>query len=196
MTSTSAYSILQARPDLDDCVIDQYPRDMPCIWQPTEGVPTRHLYPAALDFHMSRRMGGKVVTDCLRNTLGYLFVSARFRHVLESSAGVDIEYLPLRLINHKGRRQPGEFFIANVLGTLDCMDMQRSEYEPSALRKGEVFGLRKLELEVGRIEPSRNMFRLTTMPRLILVRQELVRAMEQAALTGVAVSPVGASVDL
>ncbi|WP_338041926.1 MULTISPECIES: imm11 family protein [Myxococcus] len=196
MTATPSYAILQARTDLEDCVIDQFPRDLACIWQPTEGVPARGLYPAALDFHMSRRMGGKGVTDCLRNTLGYLFVSARFRQVLESSAGVDIEYLPIRLINHKGRREPGEFFVANVLGALDCMDMRRSEYEPSALRKGEVFGLRKLELDMSRIEPSRNLFRLTTMPRLIIARWELVQAMELAGLAGVSVSPVGTPVDL
>ena len=196
MEPSPSYFILTAANDLDGCVVDQYPRDMQCIWQPTEGVRVRPLYPSALDFHMSRRMGGKRVSDVLRNTLGYFIVSERMRHLLEAGSTADIEFLPLQLFNHKGRRELQTFFIANVLAVFDCMDPRRSEYEPSALKKGELFELRRLHLDTSRIDPRRNIFRLASMPRVIIIREELAHVLQEAGLTGMDLIPMGSAVTL
>ncbi len=166
----SPHFILRAREDPDGCVLDRYPSGYEPLWQATQGVPlgARHPSPPPV-FEMSRRLGGKALYDCVENTLGYLIVSERVRGALEDRATSPIEFLPLHIQNHKGRREPRGYFIANVLGQVDCADRARSQYMDSSMRPGQFCDLTMLFLDPARVDPKRNIFRLAELPRVILV---------------------------
>lgn len=193
----SAYFILRAKDDPDGCVLDRYPPACAPLWQATEGVPLGALHPSPPPvFEMSRRVGGKALHDCVDNTLGYLVVSERVRGVLEARATAPIEFLPLLIQNHKGRREPRGFFIANVLGQVGCADRARSQYIDSAMRPGQFCDLTKLLLDPDRVDPERNIFRLAELPRVILVREDLADALRQSGATGLDLIAPGTEVSL
>lgn len=191
------YFILTAQPHPDSCVLDRYPAHFEHIWQATEGVLLGGRYPSRpLRFEMSRRVGGKRLLDCIENTLGYLIVSEIVREVLEAQATTAIEFLPIQLVNHKGRMEPRRFFITNVLGQVDCIALARSRYEESALRPGELCDLTTLALAPEQVDPERNIFRLARRPRVILIREDLASALRQSGVQGLAFLPLGTEVSL
>ncbi len=193
----SAHFILRAQNDPDGCVLDRYPSGFEALWQATEGVASGPLHPSPPPaFEMSRRVGGKALYDCVENTLGYIIVSERVRVVLEARANMPIEFLPLHILNHKGRREPRAFFIANVLGQVDCADRARSQYIESSMRPGQFCDLTKLFLAPDRVDAKRNIFRLAELPRVILVQEELAEALRQSGTTGLELLPLGTEVSL
>lgn len=183
--------ILAARSHPDGCVLDNYPSSLKALWQATVGMPLGAAYPSPPpDFEMSRRLGGKVLFDCVENTLSYLIVSERIRGVLEAHATTAIEYLPLRLLNHKKRYVSQAFYIANVLGQVDCADRARSRYVESSMRPGQFCDLTLLCLESARVDTKRNIFRLAQMPRVILVSEDLATALRDSQATGLDLLPL------
>ncbi|WNG14148.1 imm11 family protein [Cystobacter fuscus] len=181
----------------DSCILDRHPEYFEHIWQAAEGVRLGSLYPPQpLRLAMSRRMGGKAVFDIIANTLGYLIVSERVRGVLERNATADIEFLPIQLVDHKGRDETRGFFIANVLGQVDCVDLKASRYEESALSPGEFFALTKLVLDETRVDARRNIFRITRLPQVILVREELAAGLRESGATGLSLLQLGTEVSL
>ncbi|NVJ04129.1 hypothetical protein HUW63_02575 [Myxococcus sp. AM001] len=193
----SHYFVLSAGAHPDGCVLDQHPSSFEHIWQATEGIPLGNRFPPhPLGLPMSRRMGGKATFDIVTNTLGYLIVSERIRDVLERHATTAIEFLPIELINHKGRRDTGPFFIANILGQIDCVHLGESVYEESALAPGEFSELTRLVLDASRVDTARNIFRISRLPRVILVREDLATRLKESGATGLALIPLESEVSL
>lgn len=193
----STHFVLCAQSNPDACVLDHYPSGFQALWQPTEGVASGARAPSSPpEFEMSRRLGGKLVQDCVENTLGYTIVSERVRAVLESHASTPIEFLPLHIRNHKGRREPQTFFIVNVLGQVSCADRARSQYIESAMRPGQFCDLTKLFLDPERVDAKRNIFRLAELPRVILVRSDLADLLRHSGVTGLELLPLGTEVSL
>jgi hypothetical protein len=187
-----SHYILAARTEPDACVLDRFPSIRSYIWQATEGEVASTSFPDGVELRMSARAGGKAVRDVVRNTLGMVILSARARAVLDTVARAPMEYLPLVIIDHKGRRSAQPTFIANVLGRVDCVDLSASAFEESSMRAGEFFSLSKLVLDPKRIDPQRNLFRIAQWPRLILVSDEVASALTAADLSGLdLIDPAG-----
>jgi len=123
--------------------------------------------------------------DCLRGT-GFRVISAKARQVLEG-AGVGkpekIEYLPIKIINHKGRVEPVEYFIANPLDIVDCIDMEASKAEMDSIDKGMIEDCAQLVLRENVIPAELKVFRLAKWNSTIIVRSTLAESMKAAGLT-------------
>ncbi len=196
-TGAAGHFILVAdQESLDYCMIEDYPQGMEAIHRPAVGVRMNERYRESMGFRMSSTIGGKVVPDLVRNALGYCIASARLRELLEGQAGVEIEFLPMHIINHKGRREKGEFFIGNVIGSVDCVDRGRSEFVENPMRPGEFQFLRKLALATDRIDPERKLFRIRPMPRVLIIREDLASLLGAAGVTGCSFLRLGSPVRL
>ncbi|MBU8897877.1 DUF1629 domain-containing protein [Corallococcus sp. M34] len=191
------YFILTAEPLRDGCVIDRFPEGTDDIWQATEGVLLgSSLTREPLRLSMSKRIGGKAISDAIENTLGYLIISERVRNILESYANAAIEFVPVRLINHKGREEPHKLFIANILRTTDCVDREASLYEESALAPGQFTRITKLVLDPTRIDLSDDIFRIASRPRIIIVTTRLAADLRASGAVGLDLLPSTAMVNL
>jgi hypothetical protein len=110
-----------------------------------------------------------------------LVVSDRLRQVLEC-AGVDnVEYYPAVLqIEYLDEPIEG-YWLANVIGTVACVDRERSQFEP---RHGSETG----ELRAFEIDPADSLglrlFRLAEDPRLVVVDQRVRATLEATTLRG------------
>lgn len=165
------------------CVIHQQPGNLKNMALPSRGKSIVGLADDVRDYQMSKEAKGLQVADVIRNTFGYLMASERMKKAFESHVrGAQIEYLPFRLLNHKGRMAADPCFIVNVLGTVDCADKSLSRGVETAVYKGEFFIARRLVLVESRVPKDANVFRTSLFPPGIWVGGALRSAMEKQGM--------------
>jgi len=179
------YFILETRLTPESCTISESPEPLDSKqWRIAEGERMGEHYSPNTQLQMDKRHKGLGTPDFLHNTLLLPMVSKKLRALLEAEANVEIEYLPFVLLDHKGRSVEREFYIANVIGTQDCVDRGRTEARESALAPGQYSGLFKLFLDPGRIDPKVKLFRISAKPTVLIVRTDLRAALERDGITG------------
>ena len=108
-------------------------------------------------------------------------VSGRMRMVVEALPD-HVEFYPVRLVLPKDPKLDYRYFAMNVLHNVNAFDREKSEYtdfdySPVVLR---VTKLAIVESRVG----TRNIFRLTNYPSLLIVSAKVREAFEAASLIG------------
>lgn len=149
-----------------------------------EGVAVKSWFPTDSVFQLSDDYGVKL-TDSIPNTLHLLIVSEKLKAILAEKSGAQIEFLPVHLRNQKGRIVPNPYFIANPLGTVECVDRERSKFRTSAIRPDQVFRFYRLALDPAKIPADAKLFRLKEQTDLIIVRQDLADDILLAGCDGV-----------
>lgn len=180
------------------CQIWKTPDGLPRFHRPARGLRMGEEYPAGVKFQMAPEARGTQVADVIPNAINYLMVSRRMKDLLAQHATGEIEFLPFTLLNHKGRVASDDLYIANVLGTREWADMERSMGARVTTMEGErqFEHLRRLYLKEGEVDPQTNIFRVSAMPKLVLVREDLKNLFEREGLTGAVFQPLGTKVDI
>ncbi len=122
--------------------------------------------------------------DFQPNMMSNLLVSGRARKLIESLSVSNAEWLPVAIKDHKGNVVGPDYAFLNLLGAEDAIDMERSDYEMDSLEKDQIGVIDRLALNTSAISPDAKMFRCTKERRLILIRDDVHAAFEQAGLTG------------
>jgi len=157
----------------------------------TEGVPLKDWFPSDAVYPMSPEFPRARKLYALQsNALGLLVISKELKAVFDSVGCDNIEYLPISILNHRGKLASSDYSIANVLHPMDAMDRKNSIYKMNPLLPTQVNMLSKLVLLEDRIPPERHLFRLTNAPRVYLVTETLKRAVEKKKLDGMLFIPV------
>ena len=60
------------------------------------------------------------------NTDSMLIVNSEAAGVIQTHDVGDIEVIPFKLINHKGRVHSDDYVFLNPIGTIDCLDMDKT----------------------------------------------------------------------
>lgn len=92
------------------------------------------IYPKNPTIRMSARYPGERLPAQIGNIAGMIVASKALRQAIERHCpGVEIEYLPFTLIDHKRRPCSTDYCIVNPVGGLDCVDTKASRitYSPS-----------------------------------------------------------------
>jgi hypothetical protein len=113
----------------DDIVcIEDYVRGLEMDdWRTGFGHASSDAWPVDAAIYLRKTSGSKL-TDLLGTITNTLYASPRFRQVIEKHcAGVEIEYLPFSLYDHRKRLLSKEYVIVNPIGTLDCLDTEASD---------------------------------------------------------------------
>jgi hypothetical protein len=189
------FSIIEAVLDDQHCVVDQFPDGLDEVHLPADGERVGTLYPPDVQLAMSGDFPGIRPGDLVHNTMGYTLASERMKKLLEDACTAPIEFLPFALVNHKGR-SAGTFYIANVLAVSDCVDRARTEGVEDAVNQGRLMIIRKLVLDDARIDPKLNLFRIAVLPSVLIIREDLRRAIEAAGMTGIRYLELGTKIRL
>ena len=169
----------------ESCLIDDLPRPLnKTLWRATEGGRMDAEYSAGVRLKFAKR-SGLVIPDYIPNTLLMPMVTGKLKALLEKEAGVEIEFLPFALYNHKGRVAAEDCFIANVIGTQDCADMTKTRGEKSIISPGEFEEMRRLVLDPDKVPPDAKLFRVSVFPRLPIIRDDLRAAFEREGIEGI-----------
>lgn len=113
--------------------------------------------------------------DFLPNVQGFTIVSEPVKNLFLEFGGDYVEAFQIEI----NRRTEQEYFLINILGNIDCIDLERSEYElyaPEVLVLRKIFKLVLDENKIG----GRHIFRVKNLRKEIVVSEQLKLAIEQA----------------
>jgi|SRR3972149_1518866 len=190
------YFILADKIEDEYCGIYDRPDDFPKIARPSKGVRMEQLYAQEQKFRMAKEVPGIKIPDLIHNAVHYLMISAKLKKIFEEHSSAEIEFLRFTLLNHKGRIASDECYIANIIGTVDCVDMKRTEGDEDPVNPGRLMRLERLFLLDDKIDPKLNLFRIKPMPWVVIVRDDLRKIMERERVTGATFHEMGAEVDI
>ncbi len=81
---------------------------------------------------------GKEVYDFINGRSSGLVVSKRAKELLEAEKGVNAEYVPLTIIDVKGKELEDEFFVVNPLERHEVIDLDKSTLKMSGIDKTQI----------------------------------------------------------
>lgn len=113
----------------------------------------------------------------------FLVISGKAKQLIEQETTDKIEFLPMKIINHKGRVASQDYLVVNPLDIVDCIDKDASSVEFNPINKDMISGCAQLVLKENVIPKELKIFRTQFWRGRILIRRELARKMEEAGLT-------------
>lgn len=165
--------------------IDEYPRGSPADWKFSKGISLAKEFPAGGEVSFSDNYpDNRNLYDFQPNLMSGLLVSGRARELIDSLEVTNAEWLPVVVKDHKGTIVGPDYAFLNLQGAEDAIDMDRSVYDMNFIVKDQIGLIEKLAIKPNSISPQAKMFRCTTYKRLILIREDVLAAFEQAGLTG------------
>jgi hypothetical protein len=138
--------------------------------------------PERITFTMTKEEKGDL-GDWVPTGLPGLVISKKFRQALEG-AGVDnVQYIPAEIRDAVDKRSYTDYFVANVIGVVDCIDMAQSKLTMRAALPDKIRDINELHIDEKRAA-THAMFRLGRKASLILVNEKVKKALERAKLQG------------
>jgi hypothetical protein len=112
-------------------------------------------------------------------------VSGRLKEQIAAadSAG-QIEFLPVTILNHKGRVASEDYFFLNPVGSVDCIDIEKSGVEWNDIDDTVISSFEQLVLKEDAVPPGVALFRPLHGTKTILVSRSLADRLETDGLTG------------
>lgn len=195
MSGTFKHFILTVPLREQDAFLEQETKGLAEPWLLGEGARLGEGFPPDARYPISKKKPGMKLADFIANKFGRLFVSERVRQVLAQEP-VDIEWLPVTLLDKKDGKVEASYFIANVLGRIDCVDLAQSEYDRSSFEPDEFLAVRRLVLDASRLPEAVSLFRIKEQPRTFIIRSDLVDRLVDAGARGFSLLELGAPVFL
>ena len=122
--------------------------------------------------------------DFVDNINSLIIANKKVCDVLVALALPNIEFLPIWLYDQQDQVVSKEYAIVNVLGSVDCIDMEKSEIDMDSIIETQIYSIDNLVLDYDKIPEDASIFRATTKLDEIFVRDDVKNAMESAGLEG------------
>ncbi|XDD44743.1 DUF1629 domain-containing protein (plasmid) [Leptospira sp. WS60.C2] len=151
-----------------------------------DGVSRAADFPPDARFSMNADFPEDIRTeDFISNITSALVVSERTREVLGTSALKNNEFLPVTIINHKGRKEKGPFYILHQVDLQDCIDFEQTICTRNAIDPTLLSTIKRLVLDMRRINSEVPIFRIKYFPYAPMFREDLIEKIRSAGLTGI-----------
>lgn len=178
------YRVWRSSPVNNACrlaLIQGYKRD----FEFTYGVSMAAAFPknvrAPMDGDFKKATG---LTDDLKNLDGVKVCSKRLVEFLQKNDVRHVEYLPISIINHKGKVASSDYFIVNPVGLVDALDLKASEPDYNSIKEDMIDSVVRIVLNPKRLDPERKVFRLKGFFSPVLIEKGLADAMKAAGMVG------------
>ena len=150
-----------------------------------DGVPLAQGFPEGVSFRMDPdNPHDTLLADNLVNPYMVIVASAAAVDVLRARAVPLVEYLPVSIIDHKGKAVPEPYFIVHPIEHAACLDVAASGGEWDMIDPEVLDSVENVVLDEQRIEAERELFRPKPLVDVVVVRRSLAEALEAAGLTG------------
>lgn len=181
------YFVLKEKYDEANVCLDlETPYSIPEQYQLRKGVSRLNGWPEDVFFEFSKyKPEGMILTDWVKNSRVWLIISDLFKAVLEEFCEENIEYLPIKIKNHKGRFVNELYWIANFLVLIEAVDREHSIFRVDTGNVGCIRMFDKLVLREDILKSGPLIFRLKEEPLQVIARQDLVERLNEKGITGV-----------
>jgi hypothetical protein len=155
------------------------------------GVPFENTFPTAAQFRMSNEYKKDTgLNDDLPNTDALKVCSARLVDFLKKKALKNVEYLPVSIINHKGKLASKEYFIVHPVVPQDALDAEASKPKFNAISPEKIRTVEHLVLDPRKLDPAVRLFRLKAFFEPVLLEKGLADEMTVAGFVGSYFQPI------
>jgi hypothetical protein len=154
---------------------------IPDFLEPLEWISGRKMPapPAPLKLQLAQN-SGDAITDIMGSLL--TLFSNNLKNALDRFGVNNIDYFPVEFSNAESERLRHGWWLANVVGLFECVDLNRSTFQP---QPGGLKGL----LESFHVDESKvganPIFRLKEKPTLIVINADLRKHLRETDLGGV-----------
>lgn len=148
------------------------------------GSPATPFYPKEARISLQQDRSGIKLSSLLGNMHSYLVVHSDMKDVIAAHCqGLEVEYLPVDLYDHRKRLYSRDYFFINPLGTQDCLDGVASgvEFGP----EGGVVHVGEFVLDPKKVHALPALFRIKEEPSCYMVSQTLAEALRERAFSNV-----------
>jgi hypothetical protein len=155
-------------------------------WELLRGVPRLATWPRNASFRMDDNFPDDLqLEDVLRTGQRVIVASQRLVDLLQSRAAVNNEFLPVRIINHKGRRVREAYFIAHQIHLQRCIDEENSAFEANEINPELISEVERLVVDDSLVPPDVRLFRMGRYPFIPLVERSLAEEIAAQSFSGV-----------
>lgn len=181
------YYVLKVTDDETNAYLDLETQEaIPKQYQLRKGISRLDGWPEDVVFEFSKdQPEGMNLTDYVENSPQWLIISDQFKAILEEFHAEDIEYLPVKIKNHKGRMASEHYWIANFLVLTKAVDRKNSIFDDNPGIEDGIFSFDKLVLLQDILKSGPVIFSLKEEPMTFIARQDLVQRIKEEGLTGV-----------
>jgi hypothetical protein len=163
--------------------IDRDPKGATKTYLVGEGCSFKGHLPGEATIALDSKHKGMKLDDFISNSLSWLIVSEKVRALLAAEPN-PCEVYPLKVLDPKGRPIKTPYFLVHPVGTVDCVDLTKSEYDRSSMAPDMILGFQRVVLHKKKIPPDRTLFRLKENPRTYIVRSDLLDKLTRAEVSG------------
>jgi hypothetical protein len=155
-------------------------------YQLRKGISRAANFPTKAAFKMDLdKPNDTLLTDNLFNTDLLIVGSPRLTEFFELQGVPKVEYLPVAIINHKGKVISREYVIINPVEPVVCIDLNKSEVTWDEMDESTIEHVSRLVIDETKVEPARALFRPKGLHQIILIRRELAEKIDSKGFTGV-----------
>jgi hypothetical protein len=116
-------------------------------------------------------------------------VSKRLKETLAETAEPYVEFLPITIINHKGREASKDYFVVNVSKPINCLDVKKSKPSYNHIEAGRIDDVESLVLADNKVPKDARLFGVTKFPGPVVVDEALRDTLQQGKFEGLEFMP-------
>jgi hypothetical protein len=172
--------------DFSFCMLENSPDGTVSInYRMAEGEPMGADYPADARWRMSDDYKG-IKLPTLIGCLDSILVLLKPAMEILRETGVAMECLPFTLLNHKGRVASEDYFIVNPLGSVECLDLAKSDIEwMDDQVGGDVIHVYECVLDAKKMSAIPAVFRVKEDPSIIILNETVAERLQALKPTNV-----------
>ena len=142
-------------------------------------------FPAGVTVHMDPDSpDDMLLVDNVLNADLVIVASKRLQECVRAYQPACVEYLPVDVIDHKGRIASKDYGIIHPIKPVDAVDKAQSIFEASLLDDDDIDSFERLVLKESAIPGDRHLFRLKGFWNITLVRRSLAEALAKEKFSG------------
>jgi hypothetical protein len=187
VTMTMEYEILSTLPQkyphfalLKTPIVDESGKRSVNVARIDQGESCREDFLPNSSIRMDPEWPGMQLAGVMGNVDSLLIIHTKFKEIIERFMKPQevIEFLPLSIINHKGRVASRDYFLVNPVGTLDCLDYKKSAVD--RMKDGRVIGVDKFVLSKKKIAWEPALFRPLEAPTEYIINGKITTAFKES----------------
>lgn len=178
------------------CLLDAMPGDIEDSWYFSEGIKYELPFPDDAVFKFDDISPAVQVSDYLENCDQILVLSEKLKDLVEKNCSFPTEFFEVSILNHKKREVKGiKYYLANIIGTIDCVDESKTEGMFSSFNEGMYDSINKIYFDETKIQEGAKIFRTKSFPSVMIVSEEIKKMFEKEGITGIKYAGEGEELD-
>lgn len=150
------------------------------------GVSLEETFPDNVIYEMDREAPeNTILLDTLYNTDLVIVGSEKLKEFLVSRKLNSVEYLPVKIRDHKKRLIKQKYFIIHPIEPIECLDAKKSGAEYSKIAKQKINVVKRLVIDDANIPKERKLLKIKNFHRVVLIREELAKEIGEVGFTGI-----------